>query len=117
MASNPIIYLLSKELSTSENFMKWKSKINIVLIGDNSKFVMTETEPDFLEENASKVMREKYECWTAAKNKAKAYMLSITLETLRTKMENVETAYDIMEQHQEMFGPKSAQASFEATKK
>ncbi|XP_062080426.1 uncharacterized protein LOC133785189 [Humulus lupulus] len=32
-------------------------------------------------------------------------------------MEDVETAYDIMEQLQEIFGPKSAQASFEATKK
>ncbi|XP_062100487.1 uncharacterized protein LOC133806394 [Humulus lupulus] len=32
-------------------------------------------------------------------------------------MKNVETAYDIMEQLQEIFGHKSAKASFEATKK
>ncbi|XP_062112605.1 uncharacterized protein LOC133823771 [Humulus lupulus] len=32
-------------------------------------------------------------------------------------MENVKTAYEIMEQLKEMFGHKSMQASFEATKK
>ncbi|XP_062108444.1 uncharacterized protein LOC133819259 [Humulus lupulus] len=117
MASNPIISLLSKELLTSENFMKWKSNINIVLIGDNSKFVMTEAEPDFPRENASKAVREKYDRWTASNNKAKAYMLASMSEMLRTKMEDIETAYDIMEQLQEMFGHKSARASFEATKK
>ncbi|XP_062099814.1 uncharacterized protein LOC133805661 [Humulus lupulus] len=117
MASNPIISLLSKELLTGENFMKWKSNINIVLIGDNSKFVMTEAEPDFPGENASKAVREKYDRWTTTNNKAKAYMLASMSKTLRTKMEDIETAYDIMEQLQEMFGHKSAQASFEATKK
>ncbi|XP_062106637.1 uncharacterized protein LOC133817976 [Humulus lupulus] len=117
MASNPTILLLSKELLTDENFMKWKSNINIVLNGDNSKFVMTETEPDFPRENPLKVMRGKYERLTTANNKAKVYMLASMLETLMTKMENVKTAYDIMDQLQEMFWHKSAQASFEATKR
>ncbi|XP_062079982.1 uncharacterized protein LOC133784717 [Humulus lupulus] len=117
MASNPIISLLSKEVLTGENLMKWKSNINIVLIGDNSKFVMTKTEPDFPGENASKAMREKYDRWTTANNKAKVYMLASISEMLRKKMEEVENAYDIMEQLQEMFGHKSVQASFEATKK
>ncbi|XP_062088175.1 uncharacterized protein LOC133794789 [Humulus lupulus] len=44
-------------------------------------------------------------------------MFASMSETLRTKMENVETAYEIMEQLQEMFEHKSAQASFKATKK
>ncbi|XP_062114481.1 uncharacterized protein LOC133825573 [Humulus lupulus] len=117
MTSNPIISLLSKELLIGKDLMKWKSNINIVLIGDNSKFMMIETEPDFLRENAWKAMREKHDRWIAANNKAKAYMLPSMLETLRTKMENVENTYDIMEQFQEMFGHKSTQASFKATKK
>ncbi|XP_062118869.1 uncharacterized protein LOC133832560 [Humulus lupulus] len=36
---------------------------------------------------------------------------------LRTKLENVDTAFDIMDQLQDMFGHKSNQAHFEATKK
>ncbi|XP_062086390.1 uncharacterized protein LOC133792496 [Humulus lupulus] len=117
MSSNPIVSLLSNELLTRENFMKWKSNINTVLIGNNSKFVMTETEPGFPKENASKAVQKKYECWTAANNKAKAYMLASMSETLRTEMENVEIAYNIMEKLQEMFRHKSAQGSFKATKK
>ncbi|XP_062114246.1 uncharacterized protein LOC133825300 [Humulus lupulus] len=117
MASNPIIFLLSKEFLTGENFMKWKSNINITLIGEKSKFVMAETEPDFPEENSSKAMREKYDRWTAANNKDKAYMLDNMSKMLRTKMEDVKIAYDIMAQLKEMFEHKSAQASFEATNK
>ncbi|XP_062100732.1 uncharacterized protein LOC133806652 [Humulus lupulus] len=115
--SNPIISLLSKKLLTGENFRKWKSNINIVLIGDNSKFVMTEVFPDVPGDLSSKESREKYERWLAANNKTKACMLASMSNTLRTKLEDVETAYEIMEQLQEMFGHKSGQARFEAMKK
>ncbi|XP_062118966.1 uncharacterized protein LOC133832671 [Humulus lupulus] len=117
MASNPTLYLLSKDMLISETFMKWKSNINIVLIGNNSKFVVTENEPDFSRKNATKAVRKKCERWTAANNKAKAYMLGNMSKMLRTKMEDVETAYDIMEQLQEMFGHKPDHPRFEATKK
>ncbi|XP_062114103.1 uncharacterized protein LOC133825130 [Humulus lupulus] len=117
MASNPIIVLMTKELLTAKNFMKGKYNINIVLISDNSKFVVTENKPDFLGENAMKSVREKYDRWTFANNKAKAYMPASMSEMLKNKMEDVKTAFDIMEQLQEMFGHKSAQASFKAPKK
>ncbi|XP_062114404.1 uncharacterized protein LOC133825488 [Humulus lupulus] len=115
--SNPIISFLSKELLTGENFPKWKSNINIVLTGDNSKFVMTEVCPDIPGDLSSKESREKYERWLAANKKSKAYMLASMSDTLRTKLEDVETAYEIMDQLQEMFRHKSRQARFEATKK
>ncbi|XP_062080624.1 uncharacterized protein LOC133785397 [Humulus lupulus] len=115
--SNPIISILSKELLTRENFPKWKSNINIVLIGENSMFVMTEVFPGVLGDLSSKESREKYERWLVANNKAKAYMLASMSNTLRTKLEDVETAYEIMKQLQEMFGHKFGQAHFEATKK
>ncbi|XP_062106580.1 uncharacterized protein LOC133817941 [Humulus lupulus] len=34
------------EKLTGEKFLKWKQNINIVLIGDNSEFVMTEESPE-----------------------------------------------------------------------
>ncbi|XP_062089227.1 uncharacterized protein LOC133795782 [Humulus lupulus] len=117
MASNPIISLMSKELLTGENFMKWNSNIKTVLINDKSKFVMIKNKLDFPRENAMRTVREKYERWTTTNNKAKAYMLASMLEMLRKNMEDVKTVYDIMEQLQEMIGQKSTQASFKATKK
>ncbi|XP_062100223.1 uncharacterized protein LOC133806106 [Humulus lupulus] len=114
---NLIISLLSKELLTGENFPNWKSNINIVFIGDNSKFVMAEVCPDVPGDLSSIKSREKYEHWLTANNNTKDYMLASMSDTLRTKMEDVETAYEIMEQLQEMFGHKSRQARFEATKK
>ncbi|XP_062080559.1 uncharacterized protein LOC133785327 [Humulus lupulus] len=116
MPSNPILSLFSKELLTNENFMKWKANINIVLIGNNTKFVMTENESDIPDENETECVREKYERWHTAKNKAKAHMLVIMSETLRTKLENLDTDFHTMDQLKEMFGHKSNQARFEATK-
>ncbi|XP_062085567.1 uncharacterized protein LOC133791664 [Humulus lupulus] len=114
---NPIISPLSKELLIEENFPKWNSNINIVLIGNNSKFVMTEVFPDVPGDLSSKESREKYERWLPANNKVKAYMLASMSDMLRTKLEDLQTAYEIMEQLQEIFGHKSRQARFEATKK
>ncbi|XP_062119170.1 uncharacterized protein LOC133832908 [Humulus lupulus] len=66
---------------------------------------------------SSKASQKKYERWIATNNKVKAYMLASMSDTLRIKLENVKTAYDIMEQLQAMFGHKSGQARFEETKK
>ena len=87
------------------------------MIGDNSKFVMTEESPEVPDEGDTKSVKDKYERWQAANNKARYYMLTSMVDTLKTKMENVETAYEIMDQLQDMFGAKSAQTRFEATKK
>ena len=38
--SNPIIALLSKDVLTGENFQKWKSNLNIVLVGENITYIL-----------------------------------------------------------------------------
>ena len=45
MSSNPIIALLANEKLNGNNYVKWKSNINIVLICENQKFVLTEECP------------------------------------------------------------------------
>ena len=42
-SSNPIIALLANEKLNGDNYIKWKSNINIVLICENQKFVLTES--------------------------------------------------------------------------
>ena len=78
---------------------------------------MTEESPEVSAEGVTKFVRDKYERWQAANNMAWYYMLTSMVDTLKTKIENVETTYKIMDQLQDMFGAKSTQTRFEATKK
>ena len=43
--SNPIIALLSKDVLTWDNFQKWKSNLNIVLVGENIKYILSVSRP------------------------------------------------------------------------
>ena len=71
-ASNPIIALLTNESLTGDNFVKWKSYVNIVLVCENNRFVLTEECPAKPAANAARSVREPYERWIQANNKARA---------------------------------------------
>ncbi|KAG6510438.1 hypothetical protein ZIOFF_028459 [Zingiber officinale] len=114
---NPIMSLLPNNTLTGENFPKWKSNINIVLVSENNRFVLTEECPPVPPANATRAVRELYDRWIASNNKAKAYMLASMSNALRSKMEPKECAFEIMESLQEMFGQQSEQARHEATRK
>ena len=43
--SNPIMALLSKDVLTGDNFPKWKSNLNIVLVSESIRFILTEDRP------------------------------------------------------------------------
>ena len=99
-ASNPIIALLANESLTGDNFVKWKSNVNIVLVFENNRFVLTEECPTEPTANAARSVREPYERWIQANNKARAYMLASMSDVL----ERMETAIEIMDSLQNMFG-------------
>ena len=115
-SSNPIIALLAHEKLDGDNYIKWKSNINIVLICENQKFVLTEECPPEPPATASRNVREKYDLWQQANNKARCYMLACMSDVLRTKHESMETAYEIWESLHSMFGQQSVQSRHEATK-
>ena len=96
-ASNPIIALLANESLTVDNFVKWKSNVNIVLVCENNRFVLTEECPAEPAANAARSVREPYERWIQANNKARAYMLASMSDMLRLKHERIETAIEIMD--------------------
>ncbi|XP_075492483.1 uncharacterized protein LOC142530534 [Primulina tabacum] len=115
MISDLFLALLNEKL-TGENFLKWKSNINIALVCENLKFVLTEecpSEPCF---NVSRSVRQIYDRWIAANNKAKGYMLAGMNDVLRLKNEHVWNAYQIMDSLQAMFGKRSSQSKHEAIK-
>ena len=51
--ANPIIALLSRTVLTGENFQKWKSDLNIVLMSENMRFILTDPCPHVPAANAS----------------------------------------------------------------
>ena len=62
-SSNPIIALLAHKKLDGDNYIKWKSNINIVLICENQKFVLTEECPPEPHATASRNVRERYDSW------------------------------------------------------
>ena len=115
-SNNPIIALLANEKLSSDNFVKWKSNINIVLICENQKFVLTEECPPESPTNASRTIQERYDSRIHSNNKAQCYMLARMKDVLKKKHEDMETAYEICESLQAMFGQQSDQCHHEATR-
>jgi hypothetical protein len=114
--SNPIFSLLASQVLTGENFVKWKSNMNILLINENYHFVLKENRPPVPPANASKTVSDKYDRWVVANNKARCYLLAAMNEVLRARHETLETASEIMESLQNMFGRPSDPARHEAVK-
>ena len=115
-SNNPIISFLANEKLSGDNFVKRKSNINIMLICENQKFVLTEECPLEPLANASCTIRETYDSWIHSNNKVHCYMLASMNDVLRKKHEDMETAYEIWESFQAMFGQQSNQCRHEATR-
>ena len=56
---NPVTALLANEKLTGDNYMKWKSNMNIVLICENHMFFLNEECPEVPALTAAKTTREK----------------------------------------------------------
>ena len=114
MSSNkPIIALFANKKLSGDNFVKWKLNINIVLICENQKFVLIEECPPEPPANASRTLQKRYDSWIHSNN---CYMLASMNDVLRKKHEDMETAYEIWESLQVMFGQQSYQCRHEGTR-
>ena len=115
--SNPITALLSQVVLSGDNFQKWKSNLNIVLVSESIRFVLTEPRPPTPSNNTTKEGKESYNRWVTSSNRAIANMLASMNDTRRTKLEKMETAVEILDSVQGMFGRKDEQALIEITGK
>ncbi|XP_073061980.1 uncharacterized protein [Primulina eburnea] len=114
--SNPILLLLASQILTAENFSKWKSNMNILLINESYHFFLKEDCPPVRPANASRTVSQGYKNWIVANNKARCYLLSSMKEVLSAKHEAFETVKEIMESLQQIFRRPSEQARYEAVK-
>ena len=89
---NPIITLLSKDVLTGDNFQKWKSNLNIVLVGENIKYILNVPKPPLPNNTATRQMKAEYNQWVASNNKTIDYMLASMFDVLRANVRAKERA-------------------------
>ncbi|XP_075475347.1 uncharacterized protein LOC142506082 [Primulina tabacum] len=90
--------------------------MNILLINESYHFVLKENCPPVPPANTSRTVSQAYNNWIVANNKARCYLLASMNEVLSAKHEAFETAKEIMESLQQMFGRPSEQERYEAVK-
>ena len=91
--SSSIIALLKKDQLTGENYATWKSKLNMILVIVDLRFVLMEECPPFPTKNASQSVRDAYDHWTKANDKACIYLLSNMFDMLNKKCETMVTTH------------------------
>ena len=57
---SPIMQILSNEKLTRDNYVKWKSNMNAVLVCEDLKFILMEEYPPEPARNTSQAIRDKF---------------------------------------------------------
>ena len=82
---NLIFSLLATKKLIGDNFAKRKKNMNIILMLDNLKFVLTEKCPPQPVANANKSQKDAYDNWVRANDKARCYLLAAISDVHNTK--------------------------------
>ncbi|TYK23143.1 gag/pol protein [Cucumis melo var. makuwa] len=94
----------------------WKLKLNMILVIVDLRFALMKEFPPFPTQNASQSVRDAYNRWTKANDKARVYILGSMSDILSKKHEIMVIACQIMDSLREMFGQSSIQIKQEAIK-
>ncbi|XP_038882326.1 uncharacterized protein LOC120073576 [Benincasa hispida] len=114
--NNSIIQLLASEKLNGDNYSAWKSNLNTILVVDNLRFVLTEECCQAPASNANRTIREAYDRWIKANEKARVYILANMSDVLAKKHESLATTKEIIDSLREMFGQPSWSLRHEAIK-
>ena len=85
------------DVLTGDNFQKLKSNLNIVLVGENIRYIINMPRLSPPNNNATYHIKEEYDHWVASNNKAIVYMLMTMSDVLRAKFEAKETTVQILD--------------------
>ncbi|XP_022891748.1 uncharacterized protein LOC111406588 [Olea europaea var. sylvestris] len=107
MSLNPLSVILNKNQLVGENYADWKRNLNIVLTAEKHKFVLDEVCLEAPKDDSTESQKAAYEKWHHSDKMAHCYILASVLNVLQQKHQNMETAFDIIESLQEMFGHQS----------
>ena len=88
-----------------------------MLVGENIRYILNVPKPPVPNNTTTRQVKAEFDQWVASNNKAIAYMLASMSDVLRAKFENQDSAVEILDSLQEMFGQKNEQACIEITGK
>ncbi|XP_022157632.1 uncharacterized protein LOC111024294 [Momordica charantia] len=114
--NSSIVQLLASEKLNGVNYSTWKNNLNTILVVDDLQFVLTEECPQTPAENANRNVREAFDRWVKANDKARVYILASMTDVLAKKHEPLMTAKEIMDSLKAMFGEPSSTLRHEALK-
>ena len=114
MASAIISIIKQQEKLTGDNYVKWKSDMNAILVCEDLKFVLMEECPPEPAPNTGRAARNAYNNWIKADEKAHSYLIASMSEVLAAQHEPMATASMIMQSLQNMFGQPSDRQQHEA---
>ncbi|XP_050268173.1 uncharacterized protein LOC126712754 [Quercus robur] len=105
MASfSPLVAILNQKKLTGYNYVDWKKNLDIVLIAEKHKYVLSQPFPNFPSLNAPLEEKQRYDRWQKSNEMTKCYILASISNVLQHQMQDVELALDIMLSLKEMFG-------------
>ena len=84
--------------------------MDIVLIAEEHKYVLTQPCLSFPSLNAPLEEKQRYDCWRKSNEMAKCYILASISNVLQHQMQDVELVSDIMLSMKEMFGEQGRSA-------
>jgi uncharacterized NAD(P)/FAD-binding protein YdhS len=114
--ASAVINLLGADKLTGQNYANWKNTINTVLVIDDLKFILIEECPPVPAQNAPRNVRDAFDRWIKANDKARVYILASLSDILAKKHESMVSARDIMDSLRGMFGQASTHLKHDALK-
>ena len=111
MASfSPLVAILNQNKLTGSNYVDWKRNLDIVLIAEQHKYVLTQSCPSFPSLDAPLEKKQQYDRWQKSNEMTKCYIPASISNVLQRQMQDVELALDIMLSLKEMFGEQGCSA-------
>ncbi|GMN19281.1 hypothetical protein TIFTF001_039771 [Ficus carica] len=114
--SSPLFVILTQNKLTDENFNDWKRNLLIVLNFEKHSFVLTQPRPPTPAIDAPERDFVALERWDNSNLSAMCYIRESMSNVLHKQHEEHQTARQIMDNLEEMFGEQTIQAKTNATK-
>ena len=100
---SPILSILAKDKLTWENYVKWKSNMNAILVSEDLDFVLTEECPPKPTKDADQIVWEAYKKWVKVDKRACWCILAGMSEVLVARHELMATLSLMMKSLHDIF--------------
>ncbi|XP_042065489.1 uncharacterized protein LOC121809005 [Salvia splendens] len=110
MSFNPISAILKEHKLEGHKYIVWKQNLDIVLTAEEYKYVLTTECPPEPAANASAAVKDTYRKWRKVNKMAKCYVLASMSTVLQHQHQGMNTATEIMNNLNNLFGTQNRAA-------